>query len=532
MVSREFPLFVYGVLRSCRLCCEQSFKSDNKCVVKHLDPAQSAVTASTWSGTTQTTDRVTTLALLVASSARTTGWCAASALPAFTAVSTRRLPLRMAAGSSNVPASLNREQFTKTLELTALRLTPRQCSSMMKRLSGHVLHRQRIKAIFPAPDDASTKLMLLNESIGPELAELPVELREFVRAEGVTSVRHELRLGYEHLTAAEVLGSLLPAGMDVPSAFEQVGHVAHINLRDEHGPYKALIGEVLLDKNSPRIRSVVNKMDSISNEFRVFPMEVVAGEDDLLTSVKENGAKFELDYREVYWNSRLETEHKRILEVLGSDAVVADAFAGIGPFAVPAAMRGCRVYANDLNPKSHEYLVKNVNGNKVVRNVKMYNLDGREFIHALLGVGAPKGDAADAADAGEGGAPEAAAAAATGALPSTLPFGYFSHVLMNLPASALTFLDAFVGAFDRDTWHAPLPMVHCYCFSKAGDPKADVIAIAEETMGCKLPGATAHVVRDVAPQKLMLCLEFQVPDSVAWRDAAGGGERAKRPRVE
>ena len=34
--------------------------------------------------------------------------------------------------------------------------------------------------------------------------------------------------------------------------------------------------------------------------------------------------------------------------------------AGIGPFAVPAAARGCRVYANDLNPHSAKWLQTNV----------------------------------------------------------------------------------------------------------------------------------------------------------------------------
>ena len=45
--------------------------------------------------------------------------------------------------------------------------------------------------------------------------------------------------------------------------------------------------------------------------------------------------------------------------------VVADVFAGVGPFALPAAKKGCAVYANDLNPSSHKYLVLNIKGNKV-----------------------------------------------------------------------------------------------------------------------------------------------------------------------
>ena len=505
---------------------------------------------------------------------------------------------------------LDRSSFDAAVELVALKISKRHCTSFLQRLAGHIYHKSRVKPIVAAEGDAESRLLLLAESVGLELAELPAEMRDFVLAEGAQPVRHTLKLGYEHLDAAQALKRVLPSDIgDIPSSFEQVGHVAHVNLREEHLPYKNLIGQVLLDKNTPRIRSVVNKVESISNtadekawRFRVFPMEVLAGDESLRTSVRENGARFELDYRDVYWNSRLETEHKRILDLLPPNAVVADAFAGIGPFAVPAALRGCAVYANDLNPHSYEWLCVNVEKNKVARTVRTYNLDGRAFVHALLGhdarsakrgggggggggagssnsdavpapQAAPEGSAlakdlaaiagaaaAEAASAtaiggGSAGDVNAAAAAAaaasdscdaaasasvisssgskSGARSNLLPLGFFSHVLMNLPASALTFLDAFVGSFDRKTWKAPLPTVHCYCFSKADDPKAEVIGIAEKAMGCALPDATVTVVRDVSPHKLMLCLAFQVPDAVAWREEEGEEEeRSKRPRNE
>ena len=42
----------------------------------------------------------------------------------------------------------------------------------------------------------------------------------------------------------QVLEALLPKDMVIPSAFETVGHIAHLNLRDEHLPYKKLIAKV------------------------------------------------------------------------------------------------------------------------------------------------------------------------------------------------------------------------------------------------------------------------------------------------
>lgn len=283
--------------------------------------------------------------------------------------------------------------------------------------------------------------------------------------------------------------------------------------------------QVILDKNI-RLRTVVNKVETISNEFRVFPMEVIAGEPSLCTSTRENGATFHMDFREVYWNSRLEREHRRIVELLAAGDVVCDMFCGIGPFVVPAAAMGCAVYANDLNPASVRWLRKNVAVNKVGRRVRVSNMCGRDFLRQLV---ASPGSAIAVAPADTPAAALPAAATEPPIEAPALVFGEFQHVLMNLPASGIEFLDAFVGAFDRRTWRGPLPRVHCYCFSKEADAQADVLRRAEAALGCALPDAEAHIVRDVAPSKLMLCASFVLPDAVAWRDGGGQAE-AKRQR--
>ena len=47
--------------------------------------------------------------------------------------------------------------------------------------------------------------------------------------------------------ADHILRELLPAEVEVPSSFETVGHIAHLNLREQHLPYKHVIGQVILD---------------------------------------------------------------------------------------------------------------------------------------------------------------------------------------------------------------------------------------------------------------------------------------------
>lgn len=54
-------------------------------------------------------------------------------------------------------------------------------------------------------------------------------------------------------------------------------------------------GQVILDKNSPKIRSVVNKLNAIQNKFRTMELEVLAGDTSLLTTAIEHGMLYEID---------------------------------------------------------------------------------------------------------------------------------------------------------------------------------------------------------------------------------------------
>lgn len=96
----------------------------------------------------------------------------------------------------------------------------------------------------------------------------------------------EISVGYDHWTADEILRAILPEEIidEAPSSFTTVGHIAHMNLKDEYLPFKGLIGQVILDKN-PNLKTVVNKTDSIDTTFRFFKMEVLAGEDNMIAEV-------------------------------------------------------------------------------------------------------------------------------------------------------------------------------------------------------------------------------------------------------
>ncbi|KAK8971345.1 tRNA (guanine(37)-N1)-methyltransferase 2 [Platanthera guangdongensis] len=139
-------------------------------------------------------------------------------------------------------------------------------------------------------------------------------------------------------------------------------------------------------KNQPKIKTVVNKVGTIKNEFRVPGFEVLAGKEDMVTEVKQYGATFKLDYSLVYWNSRLEHEHIRLVSQFHPGEVICDMFSGVGPFAIPAAQKGCFVIANDLNPHSIHFLKINAKINKVEDNITAYNMDARAFMYCLTTV--------------------------------------------------------------------------------------------------------------------------------------------------
>jgi tRNA (guanine37-N1)-methyltransferase len=340
-------------------------------------------------------------------------------------------------------------------------------------------------------DEASKvhKLLILSEKFsGFDDGRIPPVLKTFLATHSKETIElkeYTLELGYDNLDAYTVLKSILPDGVDVPSSFEQCGHIIHLNLRDEQLPYKESIGQVILDKNHKRARTVVNKVSSIATQFRTFPMEVLAGDTDMVVEVKESGCRFTFDYSAVYWNSRLGTEHGRLVDLLKPSDVVCDMFAGIGPFSVPAAAKGCEVHANDLNPYSYKYLVENIATNKVERRAKAYNLDGRDFVRQLVSDGV-----------------------------------VFNHVFMNLPADAISFLDVFRGIFHskRALWGGKLPRIHTHCFEKPADGPATVIRRTEETIGASIDreSTIVHRVRNVSPNKEMYCISFTLPDEAAF----------------
>lgn len=382
----------------------------------------------------------------------------------------------VAAGDS----TFNKDLLSLTVGLAALKIKAVDTKKALTALNGHLLHLKKISSIIPFPLAKQHRILLLKPDItATSIQTLPEPIRKFAIDHKAELITHDMHFAYEYWSVDQVLKSMLPEGMDIPSSYETVGHIAHVNLRDEQLPFKLIIGKVLLDKVRS-IRTVVNKLGNIDNVYRFFEMEVIAGEDDLVAELFEGKCKFTFDFSKVYWNSRLQAEHDRIVKFFAKTDLVCDVFAGVGPFAVPAAKSvGCVVFANDLNPSSYKYLQTNIKNNQQSHLIHPLNMDGREIIarsfefandpkiiqkmHELsvakiLAWNKRRGE--------------------TLRIPIREPatFRHFQHYVMNLPGTATDFLDAFNGLYATKKDIVPadqLPVIHVHLFVKGQGDKIE-----------------------------------------------------------
>lgn len=304
------------------------------------------------------------------------------------------------------------------------------------------------------------------------------------------------------------------------------------------------------------MRTIVNKLDTIHAQFRYFDMEVIAGDNDYIATVvgivpyklkmsadafkNESGCSFTFNFSNVYWNSRLHHEHERLISLFPPGCVIADVMAGVGPFAIPAAKKGCYVLGNDLNPESVKWMRENRLRNKaghhleyseiitdillqVEPTLRVSEIDGFEFIRiAPLEVWTRPFDPAPPPkvsnrqrdrEAKEARRKREQAKAAGQPVTETAPMSIpseevaikphppqppklISHFIMNLPDSAITFLPSYVSCYtpllaersfideyggeEEAKRKVEMPMVHCYCFTKEieiGKAEIDILQV-------------------------------------------------------
>ncbi len=166
----------------------------------------------------------------------------------------------------------------------------------------------------------------------------------------------------------------------VPKRFDYVGDVAVISIPSELAAYKGDIASKLFSMRG-NTRAVLNKISKLEGEHRVAEFELLLGESTVAFH-RENGYIYKLDLKKVFFNPRLFSERGRLAAKITHGECILIPFAGVGPFVLPAAGKGAKVYAVEINPDACACLRENILINKLEKQVTVIQGDFEDIMEA------------------------------------------------------------------------------------------------------------------------------------------------------
>ncbi len=252
----------------------------------------------------------------------------------------------------------------------------------------------------------------------------------------------------------------------LPSSFDVIGDIAVLKIPAPLLPHRAEIGRAILAWN--RTLRVVAQDRGVTGTFRVRNLEIIAGEPRTTTVHTEFGLRYHADVAQAYFSPRLGRERLRIAEQVRPGEIVADPFAGVGPYAILIAKRRepTRVVASDANPVAVAFLRQNVAANRADR-VEVLEGDARAVLRGIAPV---------------------------------------DRVILDLPHSAMDFLaDALAALGPRGT-------VHVYGILDDADREDRVreVRAAVNKRGRTVESIRANVVRAYSPTQHHVAFDVTV----------------------
>jgi tRNA (guanine37-N1)-methyltransferase len=279
-----------------------------------------------------------------------------------------------------------------------------------------------------------------------------------------------------HLVPLDFLSDKLPPILltKVPKAIDFVGDIAIVEIPPELSAHKKMLGEAIL-KAHKQTSTVLAKSGAVEGIYRIRDFEVIAGAKKSVTVYKEYGYMYHVDVAKAYFSPRLSTEHNRVALTVKDGETVVDLFAGVGPFVIPIAKKhkNVRVYAVDVNPDAVSFLKRNIAVNRAEKQVVPILGDARQVVKEQLS-------------------------------------GKANHVIMNLPETALEFVDVACEAIKPEGG-----ILHYYCFERnVSDPLETAKARLTETVNISSRKVEkvilAKTVREVAPYSWQVVVDAKI----------------------
>ena len=159
------------------------------------------------------------------------------------------------------------------------------------------------------------------------------------------------------------------AAAELPAGYQRLGRVLVLRLPDSLRPSYREIGEAWQAELG--VETVLVRTGPIDGELRTPKVECVAGS-ETETEVVEHGVRWRFDAAAIMFAAGNRVERVRAGTLVRPGEEVADLFAGIGYFAIPAALpgRASRVVAVDRNPLAIRYLEENARLNGAADRVR------------------------------------------------------------------------------------------------------------------------------------------------------------------
>ena len=161
-------------------------------------------------------------------------------------------------------------------------------------------------------------------------------------------------------------GKLTPQEMEgLVTSFDLVGDIAVVEVPPALAAKEKLIAAAIMAAHH-NVQVVAKKTGGTAGEFRIRPVEVIAGEKRTSALYREGGCSFELDLNKTYFSPRLGTERGRLCTLVKKGERVLVPFAGVGPFAIriARAVPSAQVVGIELNPDACAFFRKNVERNR------------------------------------------------------------------------------------------------------------------------------------------------------------------------
>ena len=168
---------------------------------------------------------------------------------------------------------------------------------------------------------------------------------------------------------------------ELVTSFDVIGKIALILIPDSLLSKEKAIARALLEAN-PQLETVARILGGHQGTFRLRPVKVIAGRNNLETLHTEWGCRFKVKIGKVFFSPRLSHERSRVSSLIQKGETVGVFFAGVGPFAIIFAKHSAaaKVYAVELNPEAYKLLEENILLNKCEDKVIPFKGDVKKVV--------------------------------------------------------------------------------------------------------------------------------------------------------